>query len=42
MNRGNFYKWVEHFKNGQISVTAEHCFGHPVQFQLQAQFFVTF
>lgn len=31
MNRGNFYKWIEQFKNGRTSVTDEHRSGRPVE-----------
>lgn len=29
MNRGNFYKWVDQFKNGRTSVTDEQRSGRP-------------
>lgn len=31
MNRGNFYKWVEQFKNGRTSLTDEQRPGRPVE-----------
>ena len=31
MTQRNFYKWVEMFKNGQPSVTNEHCSGRPAE-----------
>lgn len=31
LNRANFYKWVEQFKNGRDSVTDEHRPGRPVE-----------